>query len=549
MQEPHDFSVRQMQLAKHTPSEVIQLAFLCALLEQRDQKSDSKRFKAIAHFLEQTVKVVPIESVFGAIAYKGYDIALDCAKALKESKLQLQPSPIMLMGALRASIRAHTGHDGSVIDRYIIPSVKSVQQAFMAAKWWLYSIQQQGFANPMPLHPQQVITTQFVVRSDVQPKIQRKLAAPQAQTLHHNPQHSSVAKVSHQKPPKQSSEAVPAGVSSTPPGSLSLQQQFTFHFPIFLDHSQFPQPTPFPVHIMKYLDKCLKVMLEQMPSIEFCTEMCVVSKVNISEIYSVSPPVPGAHFKSPLKVLSEGLKNISTLTDAVDTSHMSAKLPNERMLSLIETAFKRDAAVCASLLGAFMEQQIHIPLINTAKNTAEMLSSQAAPVAVGVWALFSQNLSTLLAKLESTNCSTLNVEIREYIEGIRQQLPANENRMYAGKLQFMLQGIKEVVTAGSQYISYSLEHQLCNNEKFKRHKSSSLKRLITQWDKIFKGDALSLIAESHRPLVARWLKWTILVHDLREALAQYTCIGVTGLVNSGKSLLVKKLFDIEVHPL
>jgi predicted GTPase len=191
-----------------------------------------------------------------------------------------------------------------------------------------------------------------------------------------------------------------------------------------------------------------------------------------------------------------------------------------------------------------MEQQIRIPLIHTAKETAEALTSKTAPVAVGVWALFSQNLTTLQAKLESNNHTKLIIEIREYIKGIREQLPESEDdRMYAGKLQFLLQGVKQIVTASSQYISYSLERQLCSNLKF--DKSCSLKRLIADWDTIFKNDALSLIGESHRPLVARWLKWTILVHDLREALAQYTCIGVTGFVNSGKSLLVKKLFKLE----
>ena len=164
---------------------------------------------------------------------------------------------------------------------------------------------------------------------------------------------------------------------------------------------------------------------------------------------------------------------------------------------------------------------------------------------MGVWALFSQSLATLKAKLESNNRSQLIIDIRQYIEGISQQLPEYyEDMMYAGKLQFLLQGLQQIVTASSQYISYSLERQLCNNLKFDR--DLNLKDLINQWDKIFENDALSLIGESHRPLVARWLKWTVLIHDLRETLAQYTCIGVTGFVNSGKSLLVKKLFKIEV---
>ena len=325
-----------------------------------------------------------------------------------------------------------------------------------------------------------------------------------------------------------------------------------FPFPVFVDPQLHPSRVQFPLHIVKFLAVCLHRLMEQTEThqcFEFGKDLHVVTRANICEVYSVSPRKSGkstAHFRSPLQVLSDGLKKIATYTDIVEGDHASpgATLPNEQMLKLLDEIFKEDVAVCASLLGAFMEQQIRIPLIHTAKTTAEALSSNTAPVAVGVWALFSQNCDTLKAKLESNNQSKLIVEIREYIKGISQQLPDNEDRMYAGKLQFLLQGIQQIVTASNQYISYSLEHQLCRNLKFE--KSISLGNLIDRWDAIFENDALSLIGESHRPLVARWLKWTILVHDLRETLAQYTSIGVTGLVNSGKSLLVRKLFKIEV---
>ena len=73
-----------------------------------------------------------------------------------------------------------------------------------------------------------------------------------------------------------------------------------------------------------------------------------------------------------------------------------------------------------------------------------------------------------------------------------------------------------------------------------------VKELVKRWDEIFRWDALSLVAKSHRSLVARWLKWAVLIHDLRESLAKYTCVGVTGLINSGKSCLVSKLFGLQV---
>ena len=559
------FSVRQIQLAKQTPTQIIQLAYLCALLEQRDQKTESKRFKAVAYFLEEAVKVVPLESVFDAITYEKHEIALECAEALRERKLQLQPSQQMIMGALRAAIHARTGYHGSIIDRFYVPPVKSTEQILQSVIMWGLTIQQlQQVQNPRPLQQFQV-----VIQSEVrqQPRPQAKSQGRQQTRPHGRTQPQSQTKAlcqSSQKPKKRAqgetklsySDALATSSSSSGgqfgsyPQQIPQSLQVTLPFPIsiFLGHSQYPSPIPFPRHITIYLQECLDALFQQkttQESLRFGTELGVVSKTNISEVYSVSSERRSAHFKSPLQVLRDAMKSIATYTEETEMSQTSGtKMHNEQMLKLIERIFNHDVAVCASLLGAFMEQQIRIPLLNTAKDTAETLSSKAAPVAVGVWALFSLNLHNLQQMLSSSNRSELVVEIKEYIEGIRQQLPENEDRMYAGKLQFLLQGIKEIVTAGNQYISYSLEHQLCSNLKFE--KVITLRKLITQWDVIFKDDALSLIAESHRPLVARWLKWTILVHDLREALAQYTCIGVTGLVNSGKSLLVKKLFGIEV---
>ena len=549
--EPHKFSVRQMQLAKHTPSQVIKLAFLCALLEQRDKTTISKRFKAIVNFLNQAVKVVPVESVLDAITYEDHDVALHCATALSERKKTFQPSQLMLMGALRASIRAHTGYRGDVIDKFYIPTINSIRKAVITAHNWLATVNQQG--HQMHLQPPHAtLTGQIVMQTSVQQHIK-----PQPKKHAHGKRMDS-PKVNppSSKSPRMYSDAVVARKPNPPPQAPQLMT-LPFSFPIFLDPSQYPQPVSFPPNIITYLDKCLTQLIGThriQECLQFDAEIDVVSKDNISEVYPASTK-RSSHLKSPRKVLSDAMRDMSTYTSIteVESGSPETKLPNEEMLSLIDKIFNCDVAVCASLLGAFMEQQIRIPLISTLKTTAETLSSQTTPVAVGVWALFSQNRETLQAKLNSRKHSKLIVEIREYIEGISQQLPGNEgklyaeneDKMYAGKLQFLLQGIQQIVTASHQYISYSLEYQLCNNLKF--DKNYSLDHLIADWDRIFQNDALSLISMSHRSLVARWLKWTILVHDLREALAEYTCIGVTGLVNSGKSLLVKKLFRVEVR--
>ena len=270
----------------------------------------------------------------------------------------------------------------------------------------------------------------------------------------------------------------------------------------------------------------------------------VVCNLNIEQVY----PSRGQTLyridrtlKSPVQVLKSARMTLESFVES--RKAQSIKANNEELVELLKDIQKNELQICAALLGAFMEQQIRIPLLTKSlADTAETLSLKTAPVAVGVWALFSLSYTDLQKMLSQTQGNTLLVEIADYIGGIIH--PEERESLYAGKLQFLLQGIKKTVSCSSQYISYSLEHQLCNNLKFK--KSIPVKELIDTWDEIFKGDALSLVAKSHRPLIARWLKWAVLVHDLREALAKYTCVGVIGLVNSGKSQLVNTLFKVEV---
>ena len=47
-------------------------------------------------------------------------------------------------------------------------------------------------------------------------------------------------------------------------------------------------------------------------------------------------------------------------------------------------------------------------------------------------------------------------------------------------------------------------------------------------------------------MIARWLNWSLLIHNLREELAKYTTIGIVGPVNSGKSTIAKTLFKLDM---
>ena len=466
-----------MQLAKHTPSEIIQLAYCCALLEQRPAATDGKstaRFKKVTHFLEEAVKVVPLESIFQAIAFSEKHIAERCLETMMQRMPRLYPSVMMLNAVESACGRAQS------IDI----------QAFLLDMQHFTSSQQQTHT-----------------------KLRPKSYSDAAKNVSHNSSAQNVV----------------------------LPQ-------VYLNQWQHI-PTIFSLPAIQYLAKSMSNLQRELWH-QSQKVLDVVGKVNIDHVYPAQPD--DKHkciLKSPIQTLKDARKKLTEYSEiAKDEAELSqgtsAKLSNDQMLQVLKEIFDHDVTICVALLGAFMEHQIQIPLLNSPEDTVKALSSKAA---LGVWALFSLNRNDLQRLLESSEDNALTVEIKEYIEGVFSAHPQTSNdRMYAGKLQFLLSGMVETVSCSSQYISYSLENQLCENPKLKYLKTLQLNKLIKQWDKIFANDALALVAVSHRPLVARWLKWAILIHDLREVLAQYTCIGVTGLVNSGKSQLVKKLFKVEV---
>ena len=224
-------------------------------------------------------------------------------------------------------------------------------------------------------------------------------------------------------------------------------------------------------------------------------------------------------------------------------------LQNILMLKVVNEIRQGDLAICTSLLGGFMEQQeIDIPLVKSRRDRSEALSLSGR-ASVGVWALSSLDYSAIQPILAQCHGNQLLVKIENYVKAIFTQKAmaseANDNQ-YAAKLQFIVQGVRKTVTCNTQYISYSLERQLselCEDRNIDTH--FPLDRLVGQWGKLFEDNILSLVAISHRPLIARWLKWALMVHHLREELAKYTAVGVIGLVNSGKSRLVNSLFGIK----
>ena len=116
MQVDFALSFRQRQLAPLTPSQVIQLSILSAVLERpsleyKNSGRQSKRLCTIIEFLNSATRVVPVESICHAIENESEINAWKCAEALFSSKYKLPPSYLFSISLGRVFYKLATGYD------------------------------------------------------------------------------------------------------------------------------------------------------------------------------------------------------------------------------------------------------------------------------------------------------------------------------------------------------------------------------------------------------------------------------------------------------
>ena len=472
---------------------MIELAYLNALLEQHpDNMSEpfSHKIQVITKFLEEVVKVVPIESISYAIANCSYDNAVLCYEVMINCGIDLPNSRLMLYGLEAAQYRMQFGYPGRC-----------------------YGL--------MSLEAQQSIGGGVLRYSDVDVDELRGVINFSARAV------SNVF-----------GTVIPLGPPTT--GLTVNVGQFTrgqTNEKMFTNLSKLNQK------------------LYANPITE------IVCGLNIDLLYPVQFKTPlkeNSQLISPLCILANGRKELSKLTrkaqqELVTSSPAKVQQTrkyNQQMLKTVNDIRSNDIDLCTSLLGGFMDQQdIEISLHRPQKEPSDVVSLFAT-ASVGIWALFSLDYSHVQPLLAKCRGDQLLVKIFDYVQSIAGVLPTaddSDSGPYAAKLQFIVQGMTKTVTCNTQLISYSLERQLVDLCKEKDiNTAMSLTSLIGGWSKLFKQTTLSLVSELHRPLMARWLKWALMIHNLREELAKYTSIGVAGLVNSGKSKTVNTLFGIKV---
>ena len=521
---------------------------MSALLERHPfVKSEplSKRFQVLRSFLEDIVRVVPIESILYTIASADDNLVDPCCRALIESKINLPSSACMNAGMMRTLMRIGSGENLRIETSGLFKSERNIVSGLdvLANGDYLPVVEAPDITSKRGQETMQNLKQEKIepVSRRSQEKILRKNAIS---SLKNNVRDRQIESKPHGKPSVPWHFKLPSKVSlAIDQYSMLYDAQDAYSRVIAFTRSV-PSTDP-NYYLLSHL-----LQIAPPPHTSLSRAIC---GLNIDLLY----PLTGSDIiQCPLDILIFGRKLLSKLVDQMSDQqpptasevNSLSQLCNTQMLHTINEIRHHHVRLCTSLLGSFMEEQMQVPLKRTSFDTAQAIFSAVSVAAMGVWALFNLSFQDVNSLLSGMPNMQLFVQVKEYIRGMFSENTINLDREYAGKLQFMVQGLDKTVSCNSHYISYSLERQLvllC--DKLNISANTSTERIVDGWDTVFKDNVLAVVAISHRPLIARWMRWALMVHNLREELAKYTAIGVVGLVNSGKSKLVNSLFGIQVR--
>ena len=290
------------------------------------------------------------------------------------------------------------------------------------------------------------------------------------------------------------------------------------------------------VYLTKLLEKCGLENTEDIPA---------VSRTSAVDLYQ--------SLKSPVTVLNEGRKKLSQM----NTTSENDPEENKKMISKLENARGEQFDCCIGVLCGFMYQHYRIPF--TEENPVTVFKSFRLFIGP-IWTAMKNTISKEMKKegkdddfdFEEVFKSNRIISTAKKCKKMVAKGTQIAECMYDGKLRFLVSNIDKAAVAtiapsSSDYIVYSLEQklmELCSARGMTT--KTPIDTIVKSWVKYFNGCPLLDVAQSHRSLIVRWMKWSLMVTELRLTLEKYTTISVSGLVNSGKSQLMRNLFGLDV---
>ena len=318
--------------------------------------------EVIKTFLQDVVRVVPLESIFFAIGYGNPDVVLLCSKALLASNLDLPPSLLMTNGCHIAIDRAVHG---------LPPKVWRMAYNEVRKKSSLCSI-----CSVSSKEESGEVT--YVVF----PRIPGNIC--------HDPF----------SPPLAHFTFSPEELESPLVGNPEIEE------------------------VGKHLQKMLESLVTR--GEQDSGSRKVVSSLNIELLYPISgksSKQSDVALKSPLDILIPGRRELASLATTaqlqlqpdVTFSEQSSCLLNQQMLEILNRIRNKDLAI---FLGGFMDQQeVDIPLVKSRLDQSNVLELSAAAT-VGVWALFSLNYTDIQQIISKCHGDKLLVKILDYVKAV-----------------------------------------------------------------------------------------------------------------------------------
>ena len=483
------------------------------MLERRDNESHSKRYNAVKTFFTDAVSVVPIESLFHAMATAPPYTVHQCCELFLSGR-NILPSPAessrMLLVEMKRALN-HVTKCRWYAERY--EAEMSDEEAEMY----------DDDSPSIPVEEDVRMSERVFTKEDI------VLCSPMQYGWSESSLCESGLKISNR---------------TARHGHTSQNED-----PVVLTSSSFRKAILKMNEFVSEASRKLKVLCAK--------SLC---DLNLGAIYPSSDVddemkvTPGC-CKTPMALLIDGRKELNRFSE-----EMSAKLEangeegapsnyNTEMLKVLNQV-RTNFETCSNLLGAFMEAQVQIPLEK--QDYANTIAKHAKSFGLDLWGLLIlpfTYIEDMLSRFSFHGSQRLVVDIASSVYALHDRLTVDSRHLpnYDGKLEFLLASTKKSFTSNKEFVSYSLERQLveeCENRNI--FAQTSLEDILQQWQANFKDETLTLVPDHYRPLVARWIKWSLMINRLRESIAEQTAVGVIGLVNSGKSKFVRSIFGIEV---
>ena len=291
-----------------------------------------------------------------------------------------------------------------------------------------------------------------------------------------------------------------------------------------------------------YLRNLVQRSLEQ---VETLSEVRAVSNKSATDLYSwsnagSSSSKQGAKtLKSPISVLSEGRDMLHPKTD-ISTLHKPDRRPRtyDETMKALDNARGGQFDLCIGILCGFMYQHVRVPFTELNPMTFwKSLRHHIAPYS-DVFKNDSEFWTSILKRCQ--RAITKGSQVAEHT--------------YDAKLKFLVNNIDpetkgHTTPTASEHSMYTFEKklkELCWERGITKDKP--VDRVVHNWKAYFEHEncPMAKIASAHRSLISRWIKWSLMIHELRLTLENHITIAIPGLVNSGKTQLIRSLFGLDV---